>query len=236
MKICDPKNCTKRASMRGGIMLSLFHCQQTYLSALAPITCLLLATSVSAEPKPPSFATLEEMIREFFVQPGDRQKPQLITQSQVHDLLEQLRGMHIQIPGRHQIVRSFPHDKEFFSRFVLSELAHEPSDRFPADPTFLFQRIDAMCTTHNSLRHFLRIAGEGRAFEVEWIPQDPLFPPLESLATKDVLRKHQIESADEVGPRRRNYTVEHLLEALRASYDPNRESASHPVLLNTLGR
>lgn len=218
-------------------MFSLFHHhRQAWLCATAPVICLLVTTPAPAEPKPPSFETLEEMIREFFVQPGDRQKPQLVTQSQVHDLLEQLRGMHIQIPGRHQIVRSFPHDKEFFSRFVLSELAHDPSDRFPADPTFLFQRIDAMCTTHDSLRHFLRIAGEGRAFELEWIPQEPLFPPLESLATKDLIRKHQIESPDEAGPRRRNYTVDHLLEALRASYDPNRESASHPVSLNTLGR
>lgn len=217
-------------------MFSLFHHQQACLSALVPMIFLLMATPALAEPKPPSFATLEDMIREFFVQPGDCQKPQLITQSQVHDLLEQLRGMHIQIPGRHQIVRSFPHDKEFFSRFVLSELAHEPTDRFPADPTFLFQRIDVMCTTHSSLRHFLRIAGEGRAFEIEWIPQEPLFPPLESLATEDLLRKHQIENANEAGPRRRNYTVEHLLEALRDSYNPNRESASYPVLLNTLGR
>lgn len=217
-------------------MFSLFQNQLACLAALVVANCILLPVTASAEPRPPSFATLEDMIREFFVQPGDRQKPQLVTQSQVHDLLEQLRGMHIQIPGRHQIVRSFPHDKEFFSRFVLSELAHDPSDQFPADPTFLFQRIDAMCTTHESLRHFLRIAGEGRAFELEWIRQEALFPPLESLATEDVLRKHQIENADEAGPRRRNYTVEHLLEALRASYGPNRESASHPVLLNSLGR
>ncbi|PQO30447.1 hypothetical protein DTL21_24140 [Bremerella cremea] len=195
-----------------------------------------LSTRLNAAPQPPTFETLEDLIRQFFARTGNPQKPRLLTQSQVHDLLEELRGMHIQIPGRHQIVRSFPHDKEFFSRFVLSELSHEPAERFPKDPTYLFQRIDAMCTSHKSLRHFMQLAGEGKAFEQQWIEQERLFPPLDNLVTEDLLTEHGLLSPEQAVPRRRNYTIDHLLELLRSSYNPDRVTTNSPSSLNALGR
>ncbi len=204
------------------------------LFALAMV--LGTSTRLLAEPRPPTFDTLESLVRRFFARPGDPKKPQLLTQSQVHNLLEELRGMHIQIPGRHQIVRTFPHDKEFFSRFVLSELAHDPAERFPDDPTFLFQRIDAMCTSHDSLRHFMRLVAEGKTFELKWIEKEPLFPPLEGLVTQDFLTEHGLLNADEMAPRRRNYTIDHLLELLRAANNPERVTANSPNSLDALGR
>ncbi|PQO42577.1 hypothetical protein [Blastopirellula marina] len=204
--------------------------------SLVLTTVLGINARLSAEPRPPTFETLEDLVRQFFARAGDPQKPQLLTQSQVHNLLEELRGMHILIPGRHQIVRTFPHDKEFFSRFVLSELSHEPAEQFPQDPTFLFQRIDAMCTSHDSLRHFMRIAAEGKTFELEWTEKESLFPPLEDLVTEDFLKEYGLVNADEVGPRRRNYTIDHLLELLQTSYNPGRVTANSPSSLDALGR
>ncbi|RCS54267.1 hypothetical protein DTL42_03735 [Bremerella cremea] len=207
-------------------------------AALAIMLALTLGsiTHVQAERQRPSSETLESLVRQFFARVGNPHKPQLITQSQVHNLLEELRGMHIQIPGRHQIVRTFPHDKEFFSRFVLSELSHDPTDHFPEDPTFLFQRIDAMCSSHASLRHFLILAGRGQAFEANWVPQEPLFPPLEGLVTQDLLKEHGLLDVAQASPRRRNYTVDHLLEILRTSYNPERITASGQDSLDALGR
>lgn len=206
------------------------------LFALVLALTLGSGTHLLAERQRPTFETLENLVRQFFTRAGNPQKPQLITQSQVHNLLEELRGMHIQISGRHQIARTFPHDKEFFSRFVLSELAHDPADHFPADPTFLFQRIDAMCTSHTSLRHFMILAGKGKTFEADWVSREPLFPPLEGLVTQDLLEAHGLLNADQASPRRRNYTVDHLLEILRASYSSEQITASDTNSLDALGR
>lgn len=201
--------------------------------SLALMIVLGVDARLPAEPRPPTYETLEDLVRQFFARADDPQKPQLLTQSQVHNLLEELRGMHIQIPGRHQIVRTFPHDKEFFSRFVLSELSHEPAETFPKDPTFLLQRIDAMCTSHDSLRHFMRLAAEGKSFEPEWTQKGLLFPPLEALVTQDFLKEYGLINADEASPRRRNYTIDHLLEVLRASYNPEKVTANS---LDAFGR
>lgn len=189
-----------------------------------------------AEPVPPEFSTLTRLVEQYFYNARSRQKPILLTQSQVLDLMQSLQGMRIYIPGRTQIARSFPHDREFFTRFVLDELAQDPVRDFPEDPTFLLQRIDAMCNSHQSIRQLTRIADKGESFSPTWISADPLFPSLESLRLKDMLEKHEVENAAQAGPRRRNYTIDHLLKELENAYLPTSEPATSTTSFDTSGR
>ncbi|MBA2113861.1 hypothetical protein [Bremerella alba] len=190
----------------------------------------------SAEPVRPDFSTLEHLVEQYFYHARDRRKPILLTQSQVLDLMESLRGMHIYIPGRNQIARSFPHDREFFTRFVLEELSREPTPEFPDDPTFLLQRIDAMCTSHQSIRQLMRISGQGESFSSTWIPADALFPSLDKKQLEDLLEEHNVKNAAQASPRRRNYTIEHLLEALKSAYPPAAETATSTTSFDAAGR
>lgn len=203
----------------------------------ALVTLGVLTTPAAAEPLPPDFKTLESIVEQYFYNARSRNKPILLTQSKVYDLLEELRDMHIYIPGRTQIVRSFPHDKEFFTRFVLSKWQQEPSLNIPEDPTFLLQRVDAMCTSHETIRYLNRIAGRGQTFSPQWISQDELFPPLEELALQDVLEDLGVANAAEAKPRRRNYTIKHLLDALEAAYQPESvDAVSSASSFHALGR
>jgi len=192
--------------------------------------------ALSAEPIRPEFSTLERLVEQYFYHARSRSKPILLTQSQVHALMESLRGMRIYIPGRNQIARSFPHDREFFARFVLVEMAREPAIDFPEDPTFLLQRIDAMCSSHQSIRQLTRLAGRGECFASTWIPSDPLYPSLETLRLKDLLEDHGVENAAQASPRRRNYTIDHLLEALERAYAPAPKSATVTTSFDAAGR
>lgn len=196
-----------------------------------------MASSVSAEPQPPEFAALENLVRQYFFQAQRRQdKPLLLTQSQVQDLLEELRGMHIYIPRRHQIVRSFPHDQEFFTRFVLQELAQDPAMVFPPDPTPVFQRIDALCASHSTIRQFLGVAGRGEAFLESWGPRESLFPQLDEQARLELEEAAAFLGTEDGPPRRRNYTIEHLTEVLREVYAPSPEATAKSVSFDSLGR
>ena len=196
-----------------------------------------LTPPIEAEPLPPDFKSLKNIVEQYFYHARSRNKPILLTQSKVHDLLEELRGMHIYIPGRTQIVRSFPHDKEFFTRFALSQLQQEPSQRYPDDPTFLFQRIDAMCTSHETIRYLNRVAGRGRTFSECWTSEAELLPPPEELALEEMLEKLGVASQAEASPRRRNYTIKHLLEVLEQAYNPERVgSVTSASSFNALGR
>lgn len=196
-----------------------------------------MASGVRAEPQPPEFAALETLVQQYFFQAQHRQdKPLLLTQSQVRDLLEELRGMHIYIPRRHQIVRSFPHDQEFFTRFVLQELAQDPAIVFPADPTPLFQRIDALCASHDSIRQFLRVAGQGEAFLESWGPRADLFPQLDEQVRLELEEAAEFLGTKDGPPRRRNYTIEHLTDVLREVYNPSPESTANSGSFHSLGR
>ncbi|PQO25121.1 hypothetical protein C5Y96_26855 [Blastopirellula marina] len=197
---------------------------------------LACCASLFAEPIRPEFETLEQIVQQYFYHARPRHKPMLLTQSQVVALLESLQGMRIYIPGRTQIVRSFPHDREFFSRFVLEELAQEPAIEFPDDPTFLFQRIDAMCTSRQSIVQLTRLASQGKSFSATWISDAPLLPSLESRLLKDLLAEHGVENAAQAKPRRRNYTIEHLLEALESAYLPASETATTVTSFDAVGR
>ena len=185
---------------------------------------LVAASNALAEPQPPEFATLENLVQQYFYHPDRREKPLLLTQSQVHGLLEELRRMHIYIPRRQQIVRSFPHDQEFFTRFVLHELAREPALVFPPDPTPLFQRIDALCASHASIREFLRIASHGDAFSESWGSRASLFPPLDEQVRLELETAVALRETENGPLRRRNYTIEHLTEAIREVYWQGPES------------
>ncbi|GAA4437318.1 hypothetical protein [Bremerella cremea] len=207
------------------------------------LTCLMLLTSVVSGVSPvhadtpsPDFSTLEKLVQQYFLHARTRSTPILLTQSKVHDLLEELRGMRIYIPGRGQIVRSFPHDKEFFARFVLSELSQEPARSYPEDPTFLLQRIDAMCSSYDTIRHLNRIAGRGEAFSEDWMGTDAMFPQIEDAALEDILDDLGVRSAADAKPRRRNYTIDHLLEVLKTAYEPATPPATKTVSLDALGR
>lgn len=214
--------------------LKISHVGRVILGALCVWgTC---CASLSAEPVRPDFPTLKRIVEQYFYHARDRHKPILLTRSQVLDLMESLRGMHIYIPGRNQIARSFPHDREFFTRFVFDELAQDPARSFPDDPAFLLQRIDAMCSSHESIRQLERISGKGESFLTDWTPASPIFPPLESLRLTDMLKEQEVENAAQAKPRRRNYTIEHLLEALESAYPPASESASFTNSFNALGR
>ncbi|QDU76103.1 hypothetical protein Pan97_31480 [Bremerella volcania] len=215
--------------------LRINHTSRVVVSAL----CIWVAccAAASAEPVQPEFSTLKRLVRQYFYNARTGNKPILLTQSQILDLMESLRGMHIYIPGRNQIARSFPHDREFFARFILDELAHEPACKFPDDPTFLLQRIDAMCTSHESIRQLMRLAGRGESLCPTWIPADPLFPSLESARLQDLLDEHGVENATQASPRRRNYTIEHLLDVLESVYNtPAAESTTAVTSFDTLGR
>lgn len=214
--------------------LKINHTHRVVLGTLCLwVTC---CAALSAEPVRPEFSTLRDMVEQYFYHARARNKPILLTQSQVIGLMESLRGMHIHITGRSQIARSFPHDREFFTRFVLDELAQDPAPEFPDDPTFLFQRIDAMCTSHPSIRQLMRIAGQGEAFSRVWVPADPLFPSLETPRLEDLLEEHGVENAAQASPRRRNYTIEHLLDALENAYAPVSESATAATSFDASGR
>lgn len=214
--------------------LKICHVRRVVIGALCVWgTC---CGPLSAEPIRPELPTLKRIVEQYFYNARDRQRPILLTQSQVLDLLESLRDMHIYIPGRNQIARSFPHDREFFSRFVLDELAQDPARAFPKDPTFMLQRIDAMCTSHDSIRQLERISGQGKSFEATWVSEDPLIPSLESARLKDMLKEYGVENAAEAKPRRRNYTIKHLLEELEIAYPPAIESTSFANSLDALGR
>ncbi|MFN3149774.1 hypothetical protein [Bremerella sp.] len=214
--------------------LKICHVRRVVLGALCVWgTC---CEPLSAEPIRPEFPTLKRIVEQYFYNARDRQRPILLTQSQVLDLLESLRGMHIYIPGRNQIARSFPHDREFFTQFVLDELAQDPPQAFPQDPTFMLQRIDAMCTSHDSIFQLERISGQGKSFGATWVSEDPLIPSLESARLRDMLKEHGVENAAEAKPRRRNYTIKHLLEELEIAYPPTIESASFANSLDALGR
>jgi len=216
------------------------HCRKKASTCAVIFSALTMGvaygTVATAEPVRPEFSKLERLVEQYFYHARSRHKPILVTQSQVSALLESLRGMHIYIPGRSQIARSFPHDREFFARFVLEELARDPAPQFPEDPTFLFQRIDAMCNSRHAIRHLTRIAGQGKSFAASWIDEEPLFPSLESSQLQELLQQHGVENAAQASPRRRNYTIEHLLEALQATYEPAAESASVTTSLNAAGR
>lgn len=208
------------------------------MRVVATTLCLWVAccATLPAEPVRPEFPTLKRLVEQYFYHARTRHKPILLTQSQVLDLMESLQGMRIYISGRTQIVRSFPHDREFFARFVLDELAQDPALEFPEDPTFLLQRIDAMCGSHQSIRQLTRLADKGESFSTTWVPADPLFPSLESLRLQDTLKKHGVENAAQASPRRRNYTIEHLLEALESAYTPPTQSAGAMTSFDALGR
>lgn len=197
---------------------------------------LACCASLFAEPIRPEFETLEQLVQQYFYHARPRHKPMLLTQSQVVALLESLQRMRIYIPGRTQIVRSFPHDREFFSRFVLEQLAREPAVAFPDDPTFLFQRIDAMCTSRQSIVQLTRLAGQGETFAATWNSEDTLSPAVETLLLQDLLAEHGLENAAQAKPRRRNYTIEHLLEALESAYLPASEAATEVTSFDTVGR
>lgn len=218
--------------------------QTALRNTLSSLSCLLIAiffwlavsSPTFAEPRSPDMATLENLIEQYFTHARNPSKPILLTQSKVRDLLESLKGVHIYIPGRNQIVRSFPHDKEFFSRFVLAELAQDPAMAFPEDPTFLFQRIDLMCTSHEGIRHLAKIAGNGESFSQSWVSKENLFPSLESARLQQLLEELGVENAAEPTSRRRNYTIEHLLEVLEEAYAPSLENATVTTSLDSLGR
>ena len=207
---------------------------RTVLGALC--AWAVLAGGLAAEPIRPEFSRLEQLVEQYFYNARSRNKPMLLTQSQVRALMQSLQGMRIYIPGRSQIVRSFPHDREFFTRFVLDELAREPALAFPDDPTFLLQRVDAMCSSHQSIRQLTRLSGKGETFSTKWVSDDPLIPSLETPLMQDILEKLHIENAAQASPRRRNYTIKHLLEALESAYHPAPDSGTVTTSLNALGR
>ncbi len=191
---------------------------------------------LSAEPIRPEFSRLEQLVEQYFYNARSRNKPMMLTQSQVRALMQSLQGMRIYIPGRSQIVRSFPHDREFFTRFVLDELSREPALAFPEDPTFLLQRIDAMCTSQQSIRQLTRLSGKGETFSATWVSDDPLLPALESARMNDILQRLHVDSAAQASTRRRNYTIKHLLEALESAYHPAPDDSTVTTSLNAVGR
>lgn len=214
----------------------------TYRSAISNASWLVFtlwiaaASNALAEPQPPEFATLENLVQQYFFHPERHEKPLLLTQSQVHGLLEELRRMHIYIPRRQQIVRSFPHDQEFFTRFVLHELAREPALVFPPDPTPLFQRIDALCASHASIRKFLGVASHGEAFSESWGPRANLFPQLDEQVRLELEEAVASQETESRPPRRRNYTIEHLTEAIREVYWQGPDVTAASGSLDSLGR
>lgn len=192
----------------------------TWIRTIVPLLLLMMLSSsrATAQTTSPDLETLESLVQQYFAATPSTERPILLTQSQVCALIEELRKLKIHVPRRNQIIRSFPHDQEFFSRFIRQALAQDPTPSFPEDPTDILQRIDLMCISHETLRHFLLLAGRGLAFQPNWMQSGCLFPPLEDATTQELLGQIDEKLADQQQPRRRNYTIEHLTEILREVY------------------